>query len=71
VARFLFTEKKLQWEVSSGRARLIITSSFSQVAGFGLNMLDDGSALLTIEFNSPPTVSLRGEKAHLILALFN
>jgi len=66
MAKFLFTEKWLQWEVCSGRLQLIIIGDFDQVAGFGLNMLDDRSALLTIEFSSPPKVSLKGEQTPLL-----
>jgi hypothetical protein len=60
-AQFDFGLKRLLWEVVSGGARLSINSSFDEVAGFGLEMLKDGSAVLTIEFSRPPKVSWEGE----------
>lgn len=60
VAHFNFTHKRLLWEVVSGGAKLSIYSVFDELAGFGLEMLKDGSAVLTIEFSLPPEVSWEG-----------
>jgi hypothetical protein len=68
VAHFNFTHKRLLWEVVSGGAKLSILSVFDEVAGFGLEMLKDGSAVLTIEFSLPPEVSWEGTTPHQPLA---
>jgi hypothetical protein len=64
VAHFNFTHKRLLWEVVSGGAKLSIYSVFDELAGFGLEMLKDGSAVLTIEFSLPPEVSWEGTTPH-------
>jgi hypothetical protein len=60
MAHFNYTHKRLLWEVLSGGGKLSISSSFDEVAGFGLEMLLDRSAVLTIEFSLPPEVIWEG-----------
>lgn len=59
MAKFDFLAKRLQWEVVSSGVKLTIGAAFDEIAGLGLELVNQ-TAVFTIEFNRSPSVHWEG-----------